>query len=106
MPLSNLIRDTTLGSAGPALRPCGSCRGAGRGAWQYSRTAGNGGTKQAAEKRSEAVILSPFAVILSAAKNLALPLRANCAKNRALSIFKAMRDSSFAMPRTACGSSE
>jgi hypothetical protein len=31
-----------------------------------------GGAKQAAEKRSNAVILSPFAVILSAAKNLAL----------------------------------
>ena len=29
--------------------------------------------KQAVEKRSNAVILSPFAVILSAAKNLALP---------------------------------
>jgi len=37
---------------------------------------------------------SPFAVILSEAKNLAL------------SIFKAMRDSSFAILRTACGSSE
>jgi len=36
----------------------------------------------------------PFAVILSAAKNLALPLRVNCAKDLALSIFKAMRDSS------------
>ena len=30
---------------------------------------------EAAEKRSNAVILSPFAVILSAAKDLALPLR-------------------------------
>jgi hypothetical protein len=32
-----------------------------------------GGAKEAAEKASNAVILSPFAVILSAAKNLALP---------------------------------
>jgi len=53
-----------------------------------------GGASQAAEKRSNAVILSPFAVILSVAKNLALPLRVNCAKDLALSIFKAMRDSS------------
>jgi hypothetical protein len=46
-----------------------------------------GGAKQAAEKPSRAVILS-------AAKNLALPLRVNYAKDLALSIFKAMRDSS------------
>jgi hypothetical protein len=32
----------------------------------------------------QAVILSPFAVILSAAKNLALPLRVNYAKDLAL----------------------
>jgi hypothetical protein len=56
---------------------------------------------QAAGKPYNAVILSPFAVILSAAKNLALPLRVNYAKDLALSIFKAMRDSSFAMLRTA-----
>jgi hypothetical protein len=60
-----------------------------------------GGAKQAAEKRSNTVILSPFAVILSAAKNLAPPLRVNYAKNLVLSIFKAMRDSSFARLRTA-----
>jgi hypothetical protein len=54
---------------------------------------------------SFAVILSPFAVVLSAAKNLALPLRVNYAKDLALSVFKAGRDSSFAMLRTACGSS-
>jgi hypothetical protein len=48
----------------------------------------------------------PFAVILSAAKDLALPLRINYAKDLALSIFMAMRDSSFAMLRTACRSSE
>jgi hypothetical protein len=42
---------------------------------------------QAAEKRLNAVILS-------AAKNPALPLRVNCAKDLALSVFKAMRDSS------------
>ena len=53
-----------------------------------------GGALQAAEKPCNAVILSPFAVILSAAKNLALPLRVNYAKDLALSIFKAMRDSS------------
>jgi len=47
-----------------------------------------GGAKQAAEKPYNAVILSPFAVILSAAKNLALPLRVNYAKDLALSIFK------------------
>jgi hypothetical protein len=41
---------------------------------------------QAAEKRLQAVILSE-------------------AKNLALSIFMAMRDPSFAMLRTACGSS-
>jgi hypothetical protein len=64
------------------------------------------------EEGSNAVILSPFAVILSAAKDLALPLRVNCAKNLALptqgklrkgsrlSVFEAKRDSSFAMLRT------
>ncbi|MGA2985924.1 MAG: hypothetical protein ABSG32_19120, partial [Terriglobia bacterium] len=46
------------------------------------------------EKPYRAVILSAFAVILSAAKNLALPLRVDYAKDLALSIFKAMRDSS------------
>jgi hypothetical protein len=49
----------------------------------------NGGTLQAAEKPFNAVILSSFAVILSAAKNLAL------------SVFKAVRDSS-----SPAGSSE
>jgi hypothetical protein len=39
----------------------------------FSPCVWKGGTKQAAEKRSNAVILSPFTVILSAAKNLALP---------------------------------
>ena len=53
------------------------------------------GASQAAEKPYHAVILSPFAVILSAAKNLALPLRVNYAKDLALTIFKAMRDSSL-----------
>ena len=65
-----------------------------------------GGALQAAEKRSNTVILSPFAVILSAAKNLALPLRVNYPKDLALFIFNAMRDSSFALLRTACSSSE
>jgi hypothetical protein len=38
--------------------------------------------KQPVERRSpQAVILSPFAVILSEAKNLALPLRVNFAKD-------------------------
>src|SRR5208283_3535065 len=46
------------------------------------------------KKPAAAVILSPFGVILSAAKNLALPLRVNYAKDHALCIFKAMRDSS------------
>ena len=64
------------------------------------------GALQVSEKRSTAVILSPFAVILSASKNLALPLRVNYPKDLALFIFNAMRDSSFAMLRTACGSSE
>jgi hypothetical protein len=49
---------------------------------------------QAMEKRSNAVILSPFVVILSAAKNRALLSQGNCAKDRALSVFKAMQDSS------------
>jgi hypothetical protein len=39
-------------------------------------------------------MLSPFAVILSAAKDLALPLRVNSAKDLALSLFQDMRDSS------------
>ena len=52
------------------------------------------GIVQAAAKRFRAVILSLFAVILSAAKNLALPLRVNFEKDLALSIFMAMRDSS------------
>jgi len=52
------------------------------------------GASQAAEKPYHAVILSPFAVILSAAKNLALPLRVDYAKDLARSIFKARRDSS------------
>ena len=56
---------------------------------------------QPRRKHANAVIPSPFAVILSAAKNLALPLRVNYAKDLALSIFKAMRDSSFARLRTA-----
>jgi len=67
----------------------------------FSPRVWKGGTEQAAEKRSDAVILSPFALIQSAAKNLALPLRVNYAKDRALSVFKAMRDSSFARLRTA-----
>jgi hypothetical protein len=41
----------------------------------------------------------------SAAKNLAPPLRVNYAKDLALGISIPMRDSSFAMLRTACGSS-
>ncbi|SPE29805.1 hypothetical protein SBA2_460020 [Acidobacteriia bacterium SbA2] len=40
------------------------------------------------------IILSPSLVILSGAKNLALPLRVNSARHLALSIFKALRDSS------------
>jgi hypothetical protein len=52
------------------------------------------GAKLAAERPYYGVILSPFAVILSAAKNLPLPLRVNSAKDFALSIFRAMRDSS------------
>jgi len=53
-----------------------------------------GGAESAAEKPFNAVIQSPFAVILSAARNLALPLRVYYAKDLALSVFKAMRDSS------------
>jgi hypothetical protein len=60
-----------------------------------------GGALEAAEKPCNAFILSAFAVILSAAKNLAPPLRVDYAKDLALSIFKAMRDSSFARLRTA-----
>jgi hypothetical protein len=41
-------------------------------------------TTDVAEKRFNTVILSPFAVILSEAMNLALPLRVNCAKDLAL----------------------
>jgi hypothetical protein len=69
------------------------CRG-GAEEGNYQRCLVIGGAEQTAEKLESAVILSPFAVILSAAKN------------RALSIFKAMRDSSFAVLRTACCSSE
>jgi hypothetical protein len=47
-----------------------------------------------AVKLSNTIILSPLAVILSTAKNLALPLRANYAKDLALFFFNAMRDSS------------
>jgi hypothetical protein len=53
----------------------------------FSPRAGKGGALQVAEKPSHAVILSAFTVILSAAKNLALPLRVNYAKDLALSIF-------------------
>jgi len=60
----------------------------------FSPRVWKGGALRAAEKPYDAVILSPFAVVLSAAKNLALPLRVNCAKDLALSIFKAMQDSS------------
>ena len=42
------------------------------------------GMGQSVQRRSlQAVILSPFAVILSEAKNLALPLRVNSAKDLA-----------------------
>jgi hypothetical protein len=61
--------------------------------------------EQAAEKLFQAVILSPFAVILSAAKDLRISLRVNSAKNLALSTLKTMRDPSFVSLRTACGSS-
>jgi hypothetical protein len=61
---------------------------------RFSPRVWKGRTSQAAEKPYNDVILSPFAVILSVAKNLALPLRVDCAKDLALSIFKAMRDSS------------
>jgi hypothetical protein len=64
-----------------------------------------GGASQAAEKRSNTVILSPFAVILSAAKNLALPAQGKLREGSGTVIFQAMRDSSFARLRTACGSS-
>ena len=49
---------------------------------------------QAAEKRFPAVILSPSLVILSAAKDLAISLRVNSAKNLSLRIFMNIRDSS------------
>jgi hypothetical protein len=45
------------------------------------------GASQAAKKQSTAVILSPFAVILSAVKNRALPLRVSSAKDLALPYF-------------------
>ena len=78
---------------------------------QLARNSGEPGpatsrAEEAAEKGSNAVILSPFAVILSAANDLALPLRVNYAKNPALLAqgklregsrserFKAVRDSS------------
>src|SRR5208283_3183754 len=69
---------------------------------------GCGETFQGCHSESFAVILSPFAVILSAAKDLALPLRVNFAKDLALSAqdklreesrsvyFQRMRDSPFA----------
>ena len=60
----------------------------------FSLLVGKGGAEQAEEKLESAVILS-------AAKNLALPLRVNYAKDLALSVFKAMRDSSFARLKTA-----
>jgi len=60
----------------------------------FSQQGWKGGALEAAEKRSNTGILSPFAVILSAAKNLALALRVNYAKDLALVIFNAMRDSS------------
>ena len=46
------------------------------------------------EKPLQAVIPSPFAVILSGAKDLRISLRVNSARNLALSIFNAVRDSS------------
>jgi len=55
---------------------------------------GRAGPYRPAEKLESTVILIPFAVVLSAVKNLALPLRVNYAKDLALSIFRAMRDSS------------
>ena len=64
-------------------------------------TARGGWAEQAAEKPLQAVIPSPFAVILSPspvilseAKNLRSWLRVNSATNLALSIFNAVRDSS------------
>ena len=62
---------------------------------------GRAGPYRPAEKLESTVILIPIAVVLSAVKNLALPLRVNYAKDLALSVFKAMRDSSFARLRTA-----
>ncbi len=65
--------------------------------------------KQAAGKRLQAVIPSPFAVILipqsreknlrswlrvNTAQDLRISLRVNSARNRALSIYNAVRDSS------------
>jgi len=51
--------------------------------------------------RNFAVILRPFAVILSEAEDLALPLRVNYAKDLALRIFKARRDSSSVAAATS-----
>jgi hypothetical protein len=59
-----------------------------------------GGAEQAAEKLVGAVILSPFAVILSAAKDLGISLRVNCAKNLCICRIRQMRRSFV-----ACGSS-
>jgi hypothetical protein len=57
--------------------------------------------KQIAGKWADTAILSPFAVILSETKNLALPLRVNCAKDLALRVFM-----NYARFFVACGSSE
>jgi hypothetical protein len=56
-----------------------------------------GGALEAAEKPFHAVILSPFAVILippCGRRIFVISLRVNCAKDLALCILKAMRDSS------------
>jgi len=58
--------------------------------------------RQAAEKPFQAVIPSPFAVILipqSREKDLRISLRVNSARNLALSVFKPMRDSSSSRGR-------
>ena len=55
---------------------------------------------KAAEKRSDAIILSPFAVILSAAKSLALPAQGKLREGSTSEWFEAMRHSSFALLRT------
>jgi hypothetical protein len=62
----------------------------------------NRGLLQAAEKLFHAVILSPFAVILippCGRRILVIPLRVNSAKDLALRVSMAMRDSS---PACAC----